>query len=120
VITAKEARGLVERSEAAVQNVLEKLDAPIKAAAKSGAALLVLSDVVGMPYDKISIDAGPYDSVEVSPFMKVLIEKLKALGYGATLEKLGNAYVPRGLAVDDVDGFQPGPLYQHYAIVIRW
>ena len=54
---------------------------------------------------------------EASPLEKLIMERLKALGYTVKWEPAyGDKYVPRGLA----DGDGKGPSYVNYGMTVGW
>jgi len=107
MITAKEAKALVENSDEAVNVFIQQNFAnQIKQLATHGKHELfhmLGSNPVGLPF---KADAKSERTVLT----------LTALGYNASISSDGMSYVPRGLADDDDNG----PEYQNYGILVRW
>jgi len=109
MISAKEAIVLYNESGAEATNYLrDKIEPIIIAAAKSGKCECIIF------IDNISVFDNLYS--KITPLENLVVEKLKALGYQAKIDRDGETYVPRGLADDEGNG----PLYVNYAFHISW
>ena len=107
MLSAKEAREIVESSDVEVLKVLEMFDEKIRYTAAQGKK----------EYFYYMDAAEMYRGTPLAkPLVVSVIERLRALGYSAEYSFYGDSYVPRGLADDDGDG----PEYTNYGIVVRW
>lgn len=108
MLSAKEAREIVESSDVEVLKSLKMFDEQIRyaAAAQGKKEYFYHMDAAemyrGLPLSK--------------PLAVSVVAKLKTLGYGADYTFYGDSYIPRGLADDDGSG----PEYTNYGIVVRW
>lgn len=85
MITAQEARELVEQSEASMTRRLEQIGEKITEAAKLGKRELWLSSA--LPYHKeFEVDKKPYYPAEFTPLQRLIAAELKKLGYMMKIE----------------------------------
>jgi len=115
MISAKEARGIVETSESVVAKYLDKIDTLVRHNAAEGKTSLFLyieglwaAEEVSSTYNKVA-----------TPIQVCVIRALKNLGYHAAYGSDSDPkamYVPRGLANDDGSG----PMYINCGITIKW
>lgn len=116
IITAQQAAELVEQSDAMIDQYLMKIGHAIEAAAMAGGRTLALNTVFSCD-ERVTFSLGPHDrKSEHHLFQNRLMAALTSLNYRVQIEEIGEPYVPCGLIDDDGDG----PMYQPYAIVIRW
>ena len=112
MITAAEARALVEASDAHLERYLALIEKEIKPRAEKGER----------SYDCYVADLWVATEVRRPPEPTLLqqrvINALKSFenGYDATWAESGDPYVPRGL----VDDYGAGPSYQNWCILIKW
>ena len=116
MITAEQAAQLAAQSDAMIEQYLIKIGHAIEAVAMAGERSLSLNTVFSCD-ERVSFSIGPHEKKsEHQQFRVRLINALKSFNYRAQIEMIGDSYVPRGLADDDGNG----PVYQQYAIVVRW
>lgn len=113
MISAKEAREIVDQSSAEVDRQLAKIEPLIKVAAEKGQRSVNL----GLLTD-FGVSVAPFDP---TPKLSPLQERVKSalereFGYRTVWEAVDEPYVPRGLADDDGHG----PYYQNWALVVCW
>lgn len=87
MITAKEARELVEQSEANITWYLERLGAVITEQANLGNKVLYPRHASGCGHDIFEVEKRPYRAAEMTGIQKKIAERLKTYGYGVTLEE---------------------------------
>ena len=107
MLSAKEAREIVENSDVEVLKSLKMFDEQIRYAAAQGKReyfyrMGAVEMFLGM--------------TALKPLTVSVIAKLEALGYGVKYTFYGDSYVPRGLADDDGNG----PEYTNYGIIVGW
>lgn len=118
MITAAEARQLVETSAAVVDKYVNAFEQQIRQHCQQGTRFVRASQVLTTTadYEKFSGSLGPFDQLKETPLQSAVIKEFIKLGYGAKMEIYGDKYVPRGLADDDGHG----PEHQNYSLTIRW
>lgn len=107
MITAKEAREIVETSDANVLKSLEVFDKNIRNAASRGKKecffyIEGIEKSLGLP--------------PLKPLEMLIVERLKDSGFGVEITFDGDPYVPRGLSDDEGNG----PKYSNYGFMVRW
>jgi hypothetical protein len=117
MITAAQARALVEASDLEIDLCLEQISPMIETFAKGGLRALPLNKVPKFAFDeRFSKHHVVGTTITTTEFHTRLFEKLSSHGYFVKWESQAEPYVPRGLADDDGNG----PLHQHFSIVVRW
>lgn len=116
MITAKEALELTRVSETHIAKCMNVLDQNIREAAKDGIRVFRTSNTTAFGGESLGGSLGPCEKISVTPFQQRVIDALQKNGFSARMEIYGERYVPRGLADDDGNG----PIYQNYALTIRW
>jgi len=107
MISAKEAKALVESSEERVLQVMKMLGGQIEYRAMRGQQEYLYS--FG---DKEVLGGLP----EMNNEVKAVVNKLIAEGYKVNYCFHGERYVPRGLSDDDGNG----PEHSQYGVLIKW
>lgn len=129
MITAEQARSLVENSHGAVLNrILPKISEAIRRNAETGQTSLMLSSIRKdidplLPANKCD-DFALYGAKELigsthdapCKFAEHAMLTFKQYGYLATITGEGMPYVPRGLD----DGYGDGPQYFNWTVVLEW
>ena len=106
MITAKEAKGLYDASDAEAKGLMKSFESQIIEAAKSGKRWIV-----------ITIGSSPTtQNLQPDSVQKRAMELLNELGYVSRWTANGAAYVPLGL----MDDYGNGPMYVNYGIHIGW
>ena len=114
MITAKEARELVEQSEASMTRRLNQLGEKIKEAAMLGKRELWLTDA--LPYHKeFEVEKKPYYPAEFTPLQRLIEAELKKLGYMMRIE---DREVKIGGGLGSMD--EPSRLEMHPYIRVTW
>lgn len=93
---------------------MDVLDQNIREAAKDGNRVFRTS--TAFDGESLGGSLGPHEKISVTPFQQRVIDALQKNGFSAKMEIYDEGYVPRGLADDDGNG----PIYQNYALTIRW
>lgn len=107
MINAKEARDIVETSDANVLKSLEVFDKNIRNAASRGKKECFFhidsrEKYLGLP--------------PLKPLEMMIVERLKDSGFWVEFTFDGDPYVPRGLSDDEGDG----PKHSNYGFMVRW
>ena len=114
MITAKEARELVEQSEISMTRRLNQLGEKIKEAAMLGKRELWLTDA--LPYHKeFEVEKKPYYPAEFTPLQRLIEAELKKLGY---MMKIEDREVKIGGGLGSMD--EPSRLEMHPYIRVTW
>lgn len=109
MITAHQAKALYDESGHEVELFLQaKVEPEIVKAARSGKRNVIIYLGSLEPYKHLS--------QEVTATNTAVVNKLRDLGFSATIKLYGDSYVPRGLADDE----GMGPRYTNYGIEISW
>lgn len=108
MITANEAKQLVENSAKNVDDYIEKeFSQHIRALSIQGLREFI----------KHLGAIEPLKEFKLTAIEKAAINKLQKLGYSVRVERYGNSYVPLGLQ-NDFDA--SGPLHTNYGIIVEW
>jgi len=114
MITAKEARELVEQSEASMTRRLNQIGEKIKEAAMLGKRELWLTDA--LPYHKeFEVEKKPFYPAEFTPLQRLIEAELKKLGYMMRIE---DREVKIGGGLGSMD--EPSRLEMHPYIRVTW
>lgn len=109
MITAKEARQLLETSNVKVEEFLTKEVEP----------KIIDASTNGKNSVYINVDARPindYRPIVLPEVQNRVMQEMIKLGYSVRVTNYGDMYIPRGLMNDDGDG----PEHQNYGLEIRW
>lgn len=109
MITASQARAIIQESDLEVERILSLLDVKIRGAAKEGKRIYAAYNEAPWQSEEV------YVPVSTSPLQSKIISRLKLLGFGAGIFT-DNQYVPPGLA--DSDG--GGPMHSNRVLKVSW
>jgi hypothetical protein len=113
MINAHEARKIVDLSDKSVDTLMESLDSKIRANAALGGNVYKCN-CNKLSYTSMS-NQGDLENNPARDIQNRIIEKLKNLGYMASMENDGLPYVPR--AYED---YEVAPTAQYVRLKITW
>lgn len=115
-VSAKQARSLVEESEQYVDKFIRSIDSLILAASKDGKNSIRVDELHGVEFYCCKPTTSFATTHKSSPLLASIVKHYKKQGFVASVEVVGDAYVPRGLANELGEG-EP---YQTTSLNITW
>lgn len=110
MITAAEARAIVETSKTRIDAVVERLSEKIREASEGEKREYICTE------DKLHDSVEFFHHLSATKYQLAVMERLKSLGFDVKWMKHGEAYIPRALQNDD----GTGPSYSSWAVIIKW
>lgn len=115
-VSAKKARSLVEDSEQYVDKFIRSIDNLILTASKDGKNSIRVDGLHGVEFYCCKPTASFATTHKSSPLLISIVKHYKKQGFVASVEVVGDAYLPRGLANELGEG-EP---YQATSLNIMW